>query len=285
METTVDGRHFATPRGWEDLSNLIQVYERLKKPVDREVVVQYIQFPKIAKDFANYLELYYKYRTDYQIEEILKGHLDPILLKKVAHASFDERLSVLGLLLSRVQEALKASVQTENYMELLQNSLLEYKELTQTVTEGMNGQKLLSNVYEKYNMNYRKRKKAELLGKEENIQYHKLLSSLEIFLQTLKLEHIDQASAAFQRVKQLFEQENKIFEKQRQSASEILEYAFDFLEAAFGNSQEMVMFITELNSNSSSVSFLQQYECERYYRYNKELLFDEKRRSLLERIS
>lgn len=285
METTVDGRHFATPRGWEDLSNLIQVYERLKKPVDREVVVQYIQFPKIAKDFANYLELYYKYRTDYQIEEILKGHLDPILLKKVAHASFDERLSVLGFLLSRVQEALKASVQTENYMELLQNSLLEYKELTQNVTEAMNGQKLLSNVYQKYNMNYRKRKKAELLGKEENIQYHKLLSSLEIFQQTLKLEHIDQAPAAFQRIKQLFEQENKLFEKQRQSASEILEYAFDFLEAAFGNSQEMVIFITELNSNPSSVSFLQQCECERYYRYNKELLFDEKRRSLLERIS
>ena len=66
---------------------------------------------------------------------------------------------------------------------------------------------------------------------------------------------------------------------------EILENVFDFLEGAFGNSQEMVIFITELNSNSSSVSFLQQYECERYYRYNKELLFDEKRRSLLERIS
>lgn len=285
METTIDGRHFATPRGWEDLSNLIQVYERMKKTVDREVVVQYIQFPKIAKDFANYLELYYKYRTDYQIEEILKGNLDEILLKKVAHASFDERLSVLGLLVSRVQEALKASVQTENYMELLQTCLLEYKELTETVTEDMDGQMLLSNLYNKYNINYIKKKKAELLGKEENIQYCKLLSVLEGFQQTLKLEHIEQPGAAFRRIKELFEQENKIFERQCQSASEILENVFDFLEGAFGNSQEMVIFITELNSNSSSVSFLQQCECERYYRYNKELLFDEKRRGLLERIS
>ena len=96
METTVDGRNFATPRGWEDLSNIIQVYEKLGKTVDREVVAQYIQFPKIAKDFANYLELYEKYQTDYQIDEILKGNLNEILLKKVAHASFDERLSVLG---------------------------------------------------------------------------------------------------------------------------------------------------------------------------------------------
>ena len=176
-------------------------------------------------------------------------------------------------------------MQTENYMELLQTCLLEFKKLTETVTEGMDGQKLLSNVYQKYNINYKKRKKAELLGKEENIQYCKLFSALENFQQTLKLEHIEQPGTAFGRIKQLFEQENEVFERQRQSASKILEHAFDFLEGAFGNSQEMVIFITELNSNSSSVSFLQQYECERYYRYNKELLFDEKRRSLLERIS
>ena len=113
METTVDGRNFATPRGWEDLSNIIQVYEKLGKTVDREVVVQYIQFPRIAKDFAIYLQLYEKYHTDYQINEILKGNLDELLLKKVAHASFDERLSVLGLLISRVGEALKASVKRQ----------------------------------------------------------------------------------------------------------------------------------------------------------------------------
>ena len=61
VETTVDGKRFATPRGWEDLSQLIQVYESLGKKADRDVVGQYLQHPKIAKDFANYLELYYKY--------------------------------------------------------------------------------------------------------------------------------------------------------------------------------------------------------------------------------
>ena len=38
MEHTVDGSFFATPRGWEDLSRLIQVYEKLGKKVDRDVV-------------------------------------------------------------------------------------------------------------------------------------------------------------------------------------------------------------------------------------------------------
>ena len=52
IETTVDGRLFVTPRGWEDLSQLIQVYEELGKKADRELIQEYIQFPKIAKDFA-----------------------------------------------------------------------------------------------------------------------------------------------------------------------------------------------------------------------------------------
>ena len=79
VENTVDGKIFATARGWEDLSRLIQVYEILGKTVDREVVSQYIQHRMIAKDFAGYLALYYKYRTDYKVEDILKGKWDPLL--------------------------------------------------------------------------------------------------------------------------------------------------------------------------------------------------------------
>ncbi len=285
METTVDGRNFATPRGWEDLSNLIQVYEKLEKTVDSQVVIQYIQFPKVAKDFANYLELYYKYRTDYQIEEILKGNLDEILLKKVAHASFDERISVLGLLISRVNEVLKSAVQTERYMEHLQSLLTEYKELTQAVREEPDGQKLLCHVAETCSIDYEKKKKAKLLSREMEAQYRRVQGTLEKFCHTLKLEDIHEKEGAFDRIRELFSQENDNFEKQQTEASEKLEHVFDFLEGAFGNSQELVMFLTELNSNSYSVSFLQEYECERYYYYNKELLFDERRKNLLKRMS
>src|SRR5699024_9465700 len=37
METSIEGRMFATPRGWEDLSQLLYVYEKLGKRPDREV--------------------------------------------------------------------------------------------------------------------------------------------------------------------------------------------------------------------------------------------------------
>ncbi|MCD8023113.1 MAG: AAA family ATPase, partial [Lachnospiraceae bacterium] len=113
METTVDGRKFATPRGWEDLSTMLKVYEALGKEADREVVVQYIQHEMIAKDFANYLELYHKYQMDYQLDAVLAGHIDEVLLKQASHAPFDERLSVVSLLLSRCRESFAAQKRRE----------------------------------------------------------------------------------------------------------------------------------------------------------------------------
>ena len=50
----------------------MQVYETLDKEVDREVVYQYIQHPMIAKDFAAYLALYNKYKTDYAVEMCIR---------------------------------------------------------------------------------------------------------------------------------------------------------------------------------------------------------------------
>lgn len=74
---------------------------------------------KIAKDFANYLELYYKYQMDYQLDAVLQGKIDPLLLKKAGNASFDERLSVLSLLLARCRRAFAAIFQKRAELELL----------------------------------------------------------------------------------------------------------------------------------------------------------------------
>ena len=49
-------------------------------------------------------------------------------MKKVSHASFDERLAVLGLLISKVNERIRFAVEKEEEMELLQGPLIRYKE-------------------------------------------------------------------------------------------------------------------------------------------------------------
>ena len=154
----------------------------------------------------------------------------------------------------------------------------------ETNSGNLNGYQLFSTVCRKLNIEYTNKKNAELLSREDEKQYLRAISAMERFQQALKLELLAGPEQAFLRVKELFGQENEKFAQQQETASLALEYAFDFLEGAFGTGQEMVMFITELNSNYYSVKFLQGCGCQRYYQYNKELLFDEKRRKLLERL-
>ena len=66
--------------------------------------------------------------------------------------------------------------------------------------------------------------------------------------------------------------------------SEGLEHGFDFMEPAFGSSQEMVSFLTELNTGYYSSWFLRENDCGRYYKYNKGLLFDERQEAILEQL-
>jgi|MGYP000009251333 hypothetical protein len=56
------------------------------------------------------------------------------------------------------------------------------------------------------------------------------------------------------------------------------------MEAAFGTGQEMVIFVTELNTSEACVRFLDEYECERYYQYNKDLLFDEQEQAIRQKL-
>lgn len=275
IETMVDGKHFATPRGWDDLSQIIKVYEELDMEVDRELVVQYIQFPQIAKDFANYLELYYKYQTDYQIEEILLGRTQEVLLKKIGHASFDERLSVIGLLLSRLGENFR-----NIYMEdavtgkvftclkrVLSDEICEADRLTalESEAEGMR-------------IDWERKRQAELLDRREDTILQRSIQSMDTCVRAM------QENKASDTIREWFGAKSDALEGHRERAGEMLEHVFDFMEAAFGSSQEMVVFVTELNVSFYAARFLQEYECERYYQYNKSLLFDAQNQELLRRI-
>ena len=64
-----------------------------------------------------------------------------------------------------------------------------------------------------------------------------------------------------------------------------LSAAFDFMEQTFGESQEMIIFITELNTSRPAVDFIRENGCERYYKYNEGLLFSSGRDKVLQEIN
>ena len=61
--------------------------------------------------------------------------------------------------------------------------------------------------------------------------------------------------------------------------------AFRFLETTFGNSQELVIFVTEITAGYDTSWFVEQFGCDAYYRHNRELLFDDTRRRIREEIA
>ena len=110
---SVDGTQFVTARGWEDLSNLLDTYETLGLQADEDLIREYIQHPKIAEDFSAYLDLYYKYRDDYGVEEILAGQAKPAVFARLLQAPFDERLSLVSLILAGLGTRFTASRQAD----------------------------------------------------------------------------------------------------------------------------------------------------------------------------
>lgn len=179
METTVDGKEFATARGWEDLSWLLKSYEALGKQADQEVVHQYIQHWKIAKDFAVYLELYKKYRKDYGFDGILEGKWEKETLEKLNYAAFDERLSVVSLLLSQLNDRFLSWGQRESFTELLYDYLKQYKESCQ-----------LEEVAGKAEADYEKLHRAELLNKDEDKMWQEVLGRFRDYLLLVRAEHL-----------------------------------------------------------------------------------------------
>lgn len=279
IETTVDGKFFATPRGWEDLSRLIEVYEQLHLPVDRDVIVQYIQFPAIAKDFANYLELYYKYENDYQVDAILRGEIREELCEKVSRAPFDEKLSVISLLLTRLGTAFRTVTEEEQRLEMLMEYLKIYRE-----QEG-DGPARLNDILAAVSAQWEEKKREELLSRADDRRYRKVIGELENWCRTLRSRDLKDPEETWAAVKKLFAGVRDQYEQSWDEAGEMLEHGFDFMEAAFGDSQEMVVFVTNLNTSYYCVRFLQEYECQRYYQYNKKLLFEDREGELKKRIS
>ena len=277
METTVDGKMFATPRGWEDLSRLLEVYEKLDKPVDREVVLQYIQYPKAAKDFANYLELYRKYQTDYQSVAVLTGNIDPILGKKVAHASFDEKLSVIGLLLSGLFRDFKEYFEKENTVTCVYQTLKEFRESNGDTEQ-------FERMVLKVQVQREEKKKAKILTAEEEKCSRAAQEILECCLKNMKENGDNSHLELFEEAKAVFQKEKEKLQNLYDKASQELEHALDFMESVFGESQEMVVFITELNGNYYSVQFMERYSCKRYYHWNGQLLFGERHKKIQEKM-
>ena len=280
IENTADGLQFATARGWEDLSELLYAYEKLGIRADREVVGQYIQMPRIAKDFANYLEMFYKYQKTYHVESILDGTWQNITVLELREAPFDEKLSVMGLVLSRLSEEARNTRRQDALTDALHKSLTEFREKIADAPPLT----VLDQLLWKRRTAMKQAKEAGQLDKESRDLRQREINALEDYRQRLDREAVA-PEGAMDAVRGWFGQEVQRRKELAEATKTMFDNAFRFLETTFGDSQELVIFVTEITAGYDTSWFVEQFGCDAYFRHNRELLFDSARHRIREEIA
>lgn len=277
IESTVDGKRFITARGWDDLSQMIKLYEQNNLIVDKKLICQYIQDKKICADFAGYYDLFKKYRSDYQVNTILAGEASDIIKERATHAAFDERLALLGLIVSSVTEELSNFMRQESLIQTLMQELKRYK--TVICGKKVSPETELTNLIDAKNSELKKGKTAGNLSKDDQRMLAKLIGVLESFSPEIK--DTTDSEKALEYIKQKFDNLVKEHKKNSVIAKKHLENAFIFLDEVFPDGQEILVFVTELTANYYTAKFIARYGCDEYYKHNKELLFYERRQEIL----
>ena len=279
IETTVDGKSFVTARGWSDLSDMIHLYEQNNIPVTERLVAQYIQNKKIAKSFAVYYDLFNKYKSDYQIDSILSGKADESIKVRAKNAKFDERFSLLGLILDAVTAELREVCGLELSLTELLNALKGVKiELTKPSSNAISA---LNKEIEKYEKLIEVGKSASSLSAEDELKYRSTISVLENIIDFIKEKAPQDNTEAFKLIKDCFDEQRTSLKKTADAAGKKLSNVFKFCEEVFGEGQEMLILVTELTISYYGAHFISRYGCKEYFNHNKELLFYERQKEII----
>ena len=283
VQTTVDGKTFVTARGWEDLSDIIKLYEENEFPVTAELVKQYLQNNRIAEEFAIYYDLYNKYKSDYQIDRILAGDISEEIVERARMARFDERLTVIGLLLEHVGNGFHEVFDREKTMRIV---VQELKTLKPTITGGSaeQGFELLAQTAEKLKLNCTSNRRTRRAFDEDTVYVYRAAGMVEKLLAAARVADPADGAALYAVLQEQFKQESAGLKELAGKTSDELSNLFKFAETAFDEGNEMLIIVTELTTNTYSANFISRYGCEEYFAHNRELMFYERQKELIRDI-
>ncbi len=281
VENTVDGKQFVTARGWDDLSEMIKLYEKNNIPVNKLLISQYVQDDQICRDFAGYYDLFNTYRSDYQVEDIMAGKASDAIKNRAKNARFDERISLLGLIVSAITDELSEIILKRNVLERLLSTIKKFQ---------LDAKKPHAAPYDVLNAHIKtkmseieKGKQASNLSREDQRVMAKLIAVLEEILPEMKKTQ-DAADAGKLMVDKHTELNTEL-KKLADKSKKRLDNVFSFLEEVFSDGQDMILvFETELSANPYIVSFIRNYGCDKYHEHSQKLHLSERRIDIADKL-
>ena len=275
------GKSFVTARGWEDLAEVISLYEKLGKPCNRDLFAQFLRDDDIADKFTIYYELFQKYRSDYQIGRILDGDVSFDILERAKKAAFDERLALLGLLLDALSTACGEALDQEGMVVELRDELREAKA---KLVEGATVDAAIGVPLRRREEDLSRKMAAGTAKRDYRRRENLVMRKLRDIMAACTLAETDRGPEAFETVNGVYRDEVEKIEPKVSEADRKMNNAFSFVEKAFGTTREMIVFVAELSTRSVTTKYIAHYGNDRYYAHNDELQVDETRKNLSDRV-
>lgn len=283
VETTVKGRNYVTARGWEDLSEILLLYEGENKKPDETLVGQYIRNERIVKEFCAFYDLYQKYKKDYRIEDILEGRASESAKERAKKAPFDERLSLLGMLLDQVVYGMREVAETSDYLSDLMPPLKAIRQNAGESSEEVIA--MLEKQVQGKEAALRSMQKANTLSAGDRKKYKQVIAFLESVGKGLYMGEKISGEEAFLRIKEKFDAKVSCMKEETAKVQERLHHLFVFVSEAFEEGNEMLILVTELTVNTYSAKFIARFGSEDYQKYNKELMLSERQNDMVKAIA
>lgn len=244
---------FVTGRAWEDLSEILLTMEELGISVQEILFGQYLQEEETAQEFAFYYRLYEKWKERLKPEEILEGKMPEQGVSGLPSLPFDERLCIVWLLLQRLLNLgaeydgqRKLSDSLNYFVEGLHLSGSPSSGTASGILEGREIEEMERLVQERLDSRKKGlavRKENGLLSPDEEERERKLSGMLHACTEGLRLTG---ASGIFS---EKSKGEKKKAEYLRKRLSAGMEHTVEFVRRAFGERQELIVFLTGLTEH------------------------------------
>lgn len=280
VENTADAKIFVTARGWEDLSKLLLSYEQLEIPISKELTAQFLQKEETSRRFTAYYQLYRKFGLDYAIPEILSGRLEEQEHRQrtamAKQAGFEERFTVVGLILDYLNQTLDGYIRQQQYLDELYEVL---KLLKNYQLENRRVEKMGEFLRERHH-SLKIRMQADLLSGREQMRQRQVLSSLEEYWLLLQKQHIVDWDEGFEQIREWFDLEVQKQNRRIEGIGKEITAAFDWVLECFGDGQELILLLSGLTGNEKAMEFISSHGCERFMEYSERMLYRRRRKEL-----
>jgi len=278
MRTSAEGKRFVTARGWEDLSQMISLYESNGTDADELLVSQYIQDPEIASDFSVYYSLYRKYKNDYHINDIINGTETEEIRSRASKAGFDERFALCGLLVRKITLEAEEILNDQKVLSEIMAVLKEYKSVLETVSSEDD---LFRTICIEYKDKCRAAERSGSLNEKQITINKRVSDALE---KTRNMITESEKADKWSIIKEDFDQHVKLFAEKTETVSLHISNALKFASSVFEEGNEFSVLINELASGTVTAEYLSKFRVEEFLRYDNEYSFSSRRDSLLEKI-